>query len=207
MEMRVWKLFGTLAAMLLALPASAGYWFDASGEVWRSGAGECVHTGFWNPDMAIVGCDGRVAERAAPPPAPVARPAPPPPPAPVALAPAEDTVNFGFDRADLDAGASSAIDAMVDQAQRRGTITGARLTGHADRIGTEEYNLDLSLRRASSVSEYLVGRTGLDPQAVEISGKGESQPLVGCEGVFGAAAIRCLAPNRRVDILLDVQPR
>lgn len=200
------KRLAMAAAMLLALPASAGYWFDSGGEVWRSGAGECVHTGFWNPDMIIVGCDGRVAERAVPPPAPVARPAPPPPrPAPVAVAPSEATVNFAFDRADLDAAATASIDAMVDQAQRRGSITGARLTGHTDRIGTEEYNLDLSLRRASSVSEYLVGRTGLDPQVIEISGKGESQPLVGCEGVFGAEAIRCLAPNRRVEILLDVQ--
>ncbi len=203
MDMRVCRLLGTLTAMLLALPASAGYWFDSTGEVWRSGAGECVHTGFWNPDMAIVGCDGRVAERAAPP-APVAQPAPPPP-APVAVAPAEGTVNFGFDRADLDAGAKAAIDTMVDQAQRRGNIRGARLAGHTDRIGTEEYNLDLSLRRASSVSDYLAQRAGLDPQAVEISGKGESQPLVGCEGVFGAEAIRCLAPNRRVDIQLDVR--
>ena len=195
-----------VATMLLALPASAGYWFDSSGEVWRSGAGECVHTGFWTLDMAIVGCDGRVAEEPAPPPAPVARPAPPPP-APVAVAPAEGTVNFGFDRADLDAEATAAIDAMVDQAKRKGSITGARLTGHTDRIGTDEYNLDLSLRRASAVSDYLVGRTGLDAQSVEISGKGESQPLVGCEGVFGAEAIRCLAPNRRVEMVLDVQAR
>jgi OOP family OmpA-OmpF porin len=206
MGTRVLKMLGTVAAMLLALPASAGYWFDSSGEVWRSGAGECVHTGYWNPDMSIVGCDGRVAERAAPPPTPVARPAPPPPrPAPVAVMPAEQTVNFGFDRADLDTAATASIDAMVDQARRQGGITGARLTGHADRIGTEEYNLDLSLRRASSVSDYLVRRTGLDPQAIEIGGKGESQPLVGCEGVFGAEAIRCLAPNRRVEIVLDVQ--
>jgi OOP family OmpA-OmpF porin len=204
MKIGLLKWVVAMVAMLLALPASAGYWFNSSGEVWRSGAGECVRTGYWTPDMIIVGCDGRVAEKAAPPPPPVARPTPPPPP-PAAMASAEETVNFGFDRADLDAEATAAIDAMVEQARRQGSIRAARLTGHADRIGTEEYNLDLSLRRASAVSDYLVQRIGLDPQAIEISGKGESQPLVGCEGVFGAAAIRCLAPNRRVDIELDLQ--
>lgn len=208
MAIGVSKWLGVPVAMLLALPASAGYWFNSGGEVWRSTAGECVHTGFWSPEMIIVGCDGRVAEAPPPPPPPVARPAPPPPPpAPVAVAPAEETINFGFDRADLDAAATASIDALVDEAQRRGTIRGARLTGHTDRIGTEEYNLDLSLRRASAVSDYLVRRTGLDAPAIEISGKGESQPLVGCEGVFGAEAIRCLAPNRRVDMVLDVQAR
>lgn len=205
MKMCVIKWTSAAAVMLLALPASAGYWFNSSGEVWRSGAGECVHTNFWTPEKSIVGCDGKVAEVAAPPPAPVVAPAPVA--QPVAVTQVEETVNFGFDRADLDANATSAIDAMVDRAKREGGIRAVRLTGHADRIGTEEYNLDLSLRRASAVSEYLVQNAGVDPQAIEISGKGESQPLVACEGVFGAAALNCLAPNRRVEIEFDLLGR
>lgn len=179
-----------------------GYWDDASGGVWRNSYDECWHTGFWSSEMAIVGCDGKTAEVA---------PAPAPEPVPVAAAPAmataDATVNFGFDKADLDADAMAAIDTLVRSAQSQGSIKGARLTGHADRIGTEGYNQDLSLRRASAVSDYLTRSAGVDAQAIEIGGRGESEPLVACDGERGAAAIRCLAPNRRVEVILDLMGR
>ena len=192
--------FALLAALAAgAAHAEGGYWYSAAGEVVRSGSGECWHTGDWAAAMSIVGCDGKVAEAPAPPaePAPVAAPAP-------AVTSAEAKVEFGFDKADLDADAMAAIDTLVSDAQSRGSIKAVRLTGHADRIGTEEYNMDLSLRRAGSVSDYLIQRGGVDPQAVEIGGRGEAEPLVGCEGERGAAAIRCLAPNRRVEVILDL---
>jgi OOP family OmpA-OmpF porin len=191
-----------LVVMLLGLAqvqASPGYWSDSSGTVWRNSAGECWHDSSWTADMAIVGCDGKVAEAAAPPPAP----APAPVPAP-AMTASEATVNFAFDRADLDGTATAALDTLVKQAKSQGRIKAVKLTGHADRIGTEEYNVDLSLRRASSVSDYLVNNGAVEREAVEIAGKGESMPLVGCEGVVGAEAIRCLAPNRRVEVMLEL---
>jgi OOP family OmpA-OmpF porin len=190
-----------MASMLGASQAMAaeGYWTNSAGEVWRNSSGECWHNGFWAPEMAIVGCDGKVAEAAA-----VVEPPPPAAPAPAPMAPMEARVNFAFDSADLDQTATSAIDTLVTNAKSKGNIKSVKLTGHADRIGTEDYNQDLSLRRASSVSDYLVQNAGVSPQAIEIGGKGESEPLVGCEGVRGAAAIECLAPNRRVDIVFDV---
>ena len=191
-------------ALLAALAAGSaqagdGYWFSSAGEVVTSGSGECLHTGYWSMDMAIVGCDGKVAAAPAPQPAPAPAPAAAP-----AVTSADATVNFGFDKADLDADAMAAIDTLVNDAKSHGGIKAVRLTGHADRIGTEEYNLDLSLRRAGSVSDYLIQRSGVDPQVIEIGGKGEAEPLVACEGVRGAAAISCLAPNRRVDVILDL---
>ena len=192
-------LFGTTAV-------HAGYWHDSSGNVWRNSAGECWRTGYWTPAMIIVGCDGKTAEAPTPTAAvePPPTPSPAPAPEPAVLSNVEATVNFGFDRADLDQASSDAIDGMIQRAASQGRIKAVKLTGHTDRIGTDEYNLDLSLRRASSVSDYLVERGGVDPQLIEIAGKGESEPLVGCEGIYGAAAIKCLAPNRRVDILLDL---
>jgi len=201
MKIRVMQLLVMTAALVGGSQAMAaeGYWSNTAGEVWRSGAGECVHTGFWAMDMAIVGCDGKEAE-----PEPVAEPAAAPAPAPVAMAPVEATVNFGFDRADLDGTATAAIDTLVSNAKSKGSIKSVRVTGHADRIGTEDYNQDLSLRRASAVGDYLVQSAGIPAQSIEIGGKGESQPLVACEGVRGAAAIECLAPNRRVEVVFDV---
>ena len=61
----------------------------------------------------------------------------------------------------------AAIDTLVNDAKSHGGIRAVRLTGHTDRIGTEEYNLDLSLRRAGSVSDYLIQRGGVDPQVIE----------------------------------------
>ena len=181
--------------------AAEGYWSNSSGEIWKNSSGECWHTGFYAPEMAIVGCD-KMAEA----PAPVAAPAAPAPaPAPMAMASTDGTVLFGFDRADLDGDAKAAIDSLVRKAQSHGGVKGVRLTGHADRIGTEDYNMDLSLRRASSVSSYLSSSAGIDPQMIEVGGRGESEPVVGCEGERGAAAIRCLAPNRRVEVILDLK--
>lgn len=116
----------------------------------------------------------------------------------------EAVVNFGFDRADLTGKATGILDNLLRKAKEMGRVMAVKLTGHADRIGTEEYNLDLSLRRASSVSDYLVTNGAVERQSVEISGKGESEPLVGCEGIYGAEAIRCLAPNRRVKVMLEM---
>lgn len=185
----------SLLAVSQAQAANDGYWNEKGGSVWRSGSGECIHTGFWNMDMAIVGCDGKVAEAA---PEPVAAPAP------VAMPSMDAKVGFGFDRADLDATATAAIDTLVSEGKAKGNIRSVKVTGHADRIGTEDYNLDLSLRRASAVGDYLTQNAGIDAQSVELAGKGESQPLVGCDGVRGAALVECLAPNRRVEIILDL---
>jgi len=194
-----------LLIVTAAAQVNAGYWYSSGGEVWRNSPGECWHTGYWAPEMAIVGCDGKVAMQSEP----VAEPAPAPraAPPPVAVTTRDATVNFGFDSADLDRQAKAAIDTLVREAGDSNAISGVRLTGHTDRIGTEAYNLDLSLRRAGAVSDYLSDQHGINRQAIEIGGKGESQPLVGCEGVFGAAAIECLAPNRRVDVILDLMGR
>ena len=187
------------------MPVQAGYWYDSSGGIWRSGAGECWRTGYWTPEMIVAGCDGGVAELVKP--EPMAKPAPPAPepaPAPVAMTSVDATVNFGFDRADLESDATAVVDRLLQSAPSQGRIKSVKLTGHTDRIGTDGYNLDLSLRRASSVADYLVQSGKVDPQVIEIAGKGETEPLVGCEGIFGAAAIECLAPNRRVDMVLDL---
>ncbi len=187
-----------VAASLFAVSqvqAAEGYWVEKGGSVWHSGSGECVHTGFWSMDKAIVGCDGKVAEAA---PEPVAAAVP------VAMPSMDAEIGFGFDRADLDANATATIDALVTQGKSKGQIRSVKVTGHTDRIGTEEYNLDLSLRRAGAVGDYLTQNAGIDAQSIELAGKGESQPLAGCEGVRGAALVECLAPNRRAEIVLEL---
>jgi outer membrane protein OmpA-like peptidoglycan-associated protein len=49
--------------------------------------------------------------------------------------------------------------------------------GHTDRLGTEEYNDALSLKRAAFVRDMLV-KIGIPREAIEIVGRGEREPLV-----------------------------
>lgn len=74
-----------------------------------------------------------------------------------------------------------------------------KVTGHTDNMGKEDDNRKLSLRRAEAVRKYLLSRDA--NLRIEIAGLGETLPLVKCdEKKPRAELIRCLAPNRRVEI-------
>lgn len=51
------------------------------------------------------------------------------------------------------------------------------ISGHTDDRGSDEYNLDLSARRAQSVVDYLIEH-GVDKSRLEAQGYGESKPSV-----------------------------
>lgn len=73
------------------------------------------------------------------------------------------------------------------------------LVGHTDSVGTEEYNQDLSERRAGAVYNYLVSR-GIDSSIIDVMGKGETQPVATNETDEGRAQ------NRRVEIHVGTTP-
>lgn len=54
--------------------------------------------------------------------------------------------------------------------------TNAELEGHTDSIGTEEYNMGLSRRRAESVKKYLIEKFDIDGARISTIGYGESMP-------------------------------
>jgi outer membrane protein OmpA-like peptidoglycan-associated protein len=69
------------------------------------------------------------------------------------------------------------------------------VTGHTDSTGSDTYNMQLSVARASSVARYLESRSVL-PQRIYTQGKGEIQPIATNDTAQGRAL------NRRVEILL-----
>lgn len=74
-----------------------------------------------------------------------------------------------------------------------------KVTGHTDLMGTSDDNRKLSLRRAEAVRKYLISRD--TNFRIDIAGLGETKPLVQCDARKPRAElIRCLAPNRRVEI-------
>jgi outer membrane protein OmpA-like peptidoglycan-associated protein len=104
----------------------------------------------------------------------------------------EDYLKFDFDKAEL----------RTENRELLSRIAGILLTskdfsvsvyGHTDDVGTEEYNQNLSERRAKAVRDYLV-EAGLDPAIVTMEGLGESQPLV------PETTDVARAKNRRVEI-------
>lgn len=78
-----------------------------------------------------------------------------------------------------------------------------RVIGHTDRIGNQEANQILSERRAATVRMFLVEQ-GVLPANIVSEGKGESEPVTdGCEDKQARAElIACLAPDRRVEIVV-----
>ncbi|MBX2799967.1 MAG: OmpA family protein [Myxococcales bacterium] len=87
------------------------------------------------------------------------------------------TVYFAFDSDRLLRESHDILDevALVINAYKR--IRLIRVEGHADKWGTDEYNLDLSRRRARSVMNYLVESGEVDPARLETEGYGEERPV------------------------------
>ena len=114
----------------------------------------------------------------------------------VDLVPGAYLVLFDFDRSHINVAGQSVIDQVLAVAAAKGVPVSISATGHADRSGPEDYNMALSLRRADSVREALIAG-GVDPNAITVAGRGESEPAVGTsDGVKERA-------NRRVEIILQ----
>ncbi|UCD67822.1 MAG: OmpA family protein [Betaproteobacteria bacterium] len=81
------------------------------------------------------------------------------------------------------------------------------VVGHADRIGTVEYNQGLSERRASAVKAFLV-KLGIADDKISTSGRSELMPITSdgqCKGIRGNALIECLQPDRRVEVSVSAE--
>ena len=147
-----------------------------------------------------------------PPPTPPPEPAPPKveapaPPAPVA--PREDKeamrrqriqariaetfkpIYFEYDQSSLSAEGKSVCEGIGQLMKEVAEIT-ARIEGHADERGTNEYNLALGERRAKAVQDYLASY-GVPGSRLSVISYGEEKPAV--EGHDEAA----FAKNRRVE--------
>jgi OOP family OmpA-OmpF porin len=110
----------------------------------------------------------------------VAAPPPPPPPleTPQATAPApkQFLVFFGFNKSNLTAEAQEVISQAAAAAKEYGSAT-IQVVGHADTVGSPQYNQKLSERRAGAVRGGLVAN-GIEGSKITASGRGETELLV-----------------------------
>ncbi|BBB28830.1 OmpA family protein [Neptunomonas japonica] len=182
----------SMSAAALAHPVNSGYVTDSGDTVWRTGFGECWHTGTWGQDDATVeGCDGyQKMTAAAPAPTPAA-------PAPAMMAADKKfAVFFDFDSAVVDS-----VSDIANYVNGLATVKSIRLIGNADPIGSSAYNDALSRRRADNVAAALRS-AGVDSNAMTVDALGETAPIAQCSG-RGAALISCLRADRRVDVQIS----
>lgn len=73
--------------------------------------------------------------------------------------------------------------------------TAVHIVGHTDSTGSDQYNQELSMKRASSVKRYLT-RQGVNEPRTRTEGRGESVPVASNATADGRSR------NRRVEIFL-----
>ncbi len=120
---------------------------------------------------------------------PPMEPTPPPPPACVA---GPFMVFFDWDRDEITPQASAILDNAASAYQTCGQAQ-VMIAGHADKSGSDQYNVGLSQRRAANARSYLAGR-GIPDGVMTTEAFGESRPLV--ETADGVREPQ----NRRVEI-------
>ncbi|WP_424963696.1 OmpA family protein [Ekhidna sp.] len=68
------------------------------------------------------------------------------------------------------------------------------IVGHTDNVGTEEFNKELSLKRAKSVCDFLIAH-GFDASHLQFKGMGDTEPL------FSNRTEKGRSRNRRVELV------
>jgi outer membrane protein OmpA-like peptidoglycan-associated protein len=125
---------------------------------------------------------------------------PPPPPPPPAPAPAMKRkmilrgVNFDFDKSAIRPDARPILDEAIRTLKAEPTIR-VRIEGHTDSIGSDQYNMRLSQRRADAVRQYMING-GIAASRLEAVGKGKREPVASNDTADGRAQ------NRRAELIV-----
>lgn len=105
----------------------------------------------------------------------------------------ESDVTFEFDKSDVKAEASEDLETVVAALNEVDFFSEILIVGHTCDMGPDDYNLDLSKRRADSVRDFLQ-QAGLKDVAIRTEGQGERQPRLANSSKANRSR------NRRVDI-------
>ncbi len=107
----------------------------------------------------------------------------------------EESVKFGFDKADLTKQAKASLDEIGGQiASTKGYII--QIEGSTDSTGDANYNYNLSQRRAAAVVQYLASKYNVPANKIYVIGLGKDKPAEKNSTAKGRAE------NRRVDVRL-----
>jgi outer membrane protein OmpA-like peptidoglycan-associated protein len=118
---------------------------------------------------------------------------------------------FSYDSADLQGSAISQLQKLGTLIKRNPKAT-FTVEGYTDSLGSADYNLELSQRRADSVKQYLVDVMGINPAQIITHGFGATKFLVTPRTVASNTPeeqleIERQRPNRRVVIVVHTDAR
>ncbi|RAU83715.1 OmpA family protein [Pontibacter arcticus] len=115
----------------------------------------------------------------------------------------KEKVRFEFDQARVQDGYKQLLDSIVVALQKYPDHV-LLIKGHADHIGSAEYNQILSERRAQAVKDYLLERGIQNGNRLVVKGYGETQPLVKVnERQSKSRTATARSKNRRVGFELN----
>jgi OOP family OmpA-OmpF porin len=100
---------------------------------------------------------------------------------------------FDFNKYDIRPEFQSELDA-VGKFLKDNPDAYVMLVGYTDSIGSEEYNLGLSMRRANSAANYLTSNHNIEENRIVVNYYGEANPIASNDSDEGRAQ------NRRVEI-------
>lgn len=90
-----------------------------------------------------------------------------------------ENIYYDFNKSAIRTGEARELDALVKLMQQFPSME-IELTAHTDSRGSEDYNLELSLKRAESARDYLVEK-GISSNRIKATGMGESKPRNNCK--------------------------
>jgi outer membrane protein OmpA-like peptidoglycan-associated protein len=103
---------------------------------------------------------------------------------------------FDYDSANLRPGATASLQKLGRLIQRNPQAV-FRVEGHTDSFGSDQYNIDLSQRRAETVKGWLVANMSIDSDRVQTQGYGKTRLIVP-----GDRSVEEQQLNRRVEIVI-----
>jgi len=105
------------------------------------------------------------------------------------------SIYFAFDKFSITEATQTKITDAASVIQGTGSEFNIKLEGNCDEWGSDEYNIALGLKRASSVKKALVAE-GVDSERISMVSFGESNPTCNDK------TQECWSKNRRVDFKL-----
>jgi outer membrane protein OmpA-like peptidoglycan-associated protein len=108
-------------------------------------------------------------------------------------------ITYEFNSAELDKKAKRTIDSLVLTFLNMNPTLIIELHSHTDSKGNDEFNMDLSQRRAESIVSYLI-KKGISRKRLVAVGFGESQPVAPNQKPDGSDNPEGRAKNRRTDM-------
>ena len=167
---------------------------DGQGAMTKSASHTYEEPGDYTATLVVSDNDGLIGTASVP--IHALEPPPPPPPAPKKIV--LRGVNFDFDHYNIRDDAQVILDAAIEVLGEDLEVN-VQIEGHTDSKGSERYNMNLSMRRATAVAIYLVD-AGIDSMRLRSAGFGEGDPVASNDDEDGRTE------NRRVVLRIEAAP-